>query len=264
MSIEALRWALDKGMEAELEPTMRYVLLILGNRADEQGYLYPSITWIEQRTGLSRRTVQRHLQALEEKGLLTRQLREKDGGQRTSDALQLPLDQPGLFQTKGGDMVTPPRATVTPRGCHGDTQGGDMVSPYTQEVKHKSSKTKASAFALPDWVPTENWKHFEEMRRKLKKAMTDRAKQMIVNALDKLRAEGENIAAVLDQSTLKCWTDVYPVKKDAMRPAAGNGYASLSDTDNQLEAKAKSAGVSTIGLSRHVIIGKINEKMGLH
>lgn len=264
MSIEALRWALDKGMEAELEPTMRYVLLILGNRADEQGYLYPSISWIEQRTGLSRRTVQRHLQALEEKGLLTRQFREKDGGQRTSDALQLPLDQPGLFQTRGGVTMTPTRAMVTPRGCHGDTQGGDMVSPYTQEVKHKSSKPRADAFALPDWVPVEAWKDFLDMRAKAKKPPTDKAKKMIITELDKLRAAGEDPAKVLDQSTRKNWTDVYPLKKDAMRPATGSGYASINDTDNQLEEKAGKLGISTIGKTKPQLVAKINEKMGLH
>jgi len=263
MSIEALRWALDKGMEAELEPTLRYVLLILGNRADEQGYLFPSISWIEQRTGLSRRTVQRHLHTLEEKGLLRRDMREKDTGARTSDAFQLPIDQPGLFNAAPRATMTPPRVMVTPPPCHHDTQGGATMTPYTQEVKHKSSKPRADAFALPDWVPAEPWKDFLEMRVKAKKPPTDKAKKMIITELAKLKAAGEDPAQVLDQSTRKNWTDVYPVKKDTMKPADAR-FASINDTDNQLEQKASTLGISTIGKTKPQLVAKINEKMGLH
>lgn len=50
------------------------------------------------------------------------------------------------------------------------------------------------------------------MRRTRKKPMTARARQMIVKALDGMRAKGIDIAAVLDASTKNCWTDVYEPK----------------------------------------------------
>ena len=74
---------------------------------------------------------------------------------------------------------------------------------------------KGQAFALPDWVPEPQWCAYVDMRKKSKKAPTDHAKQLVVVELEKLRATGENVAAVLDQSTMRGWTDVYPVKAKA-------------------------------------------------
>lgn len=67
-------------------------------------------------------------------------------------------------------------------------------------------------FVLPDWIPEDAWNAYLEMRKKAKKAPTDRAKELVVKELAKLRDAGENVAAVLDQSTMRVWTDVYAVK----------------------------------------------------
>lgn len=140
MSIEALRWALDKGMEENLEPTLRYVLLILGNRADEQGYLFPSVNWVCERTGLSRRTVQTHLQTLEKRNLLTRDVRVREDGGRTSDYMQLPLMSPGFaFENPGADSA-PPRAMAARGGRNVGDGGGAMAAPYTQDDTQDQKK----------------------------------------------------------------------------------------------------------------------------
>ena len=73
---------------------------------------------------------------------------------------------------------------------------------------------------IPDEL-AESWSGFCEMRKKIKKPLTDRAGKMILNELDKLapgdrRTQGK----ILDQSTKHCWRDVYPLKGDG------------SDTDN--------------------------------
>lgn len=140
MSIEALRWALEKGMEAKLEPTLRYVLLILGNRADEHGFLFPSVAWIVERTGLSRRTVQTHLQTLEKLSLLNRDQRQKDDGGRTSDAMQLPIDQPGLFIHSPGATIARGGAVAARGGRNGGGEGGAVAAPYTQEDTQDQKK----------------------------------------------------------------------------------------------------------------------------
>ena len=74
-----------------------------------------------------------------------------------------------------------------------------------------SLKTKTGAFVLPDWVDREAWDGFEEMRNKLRKPMTDRARGMVVTELEKLRSAGNDVAACLKRSTMKDWTDVYPL-----------------------------------------------------
>ena len=250
------------------KPTTRFVLLTLALHMSVKGdSCFPSIDLLAEESGLSRRAVIEHLQIAEATGWLSKKDRSARSGQGWRR-----IEYYGLIPAGIEAKLRTPKAEVVHQGHQlegGDrsAEGGDRDRKKVVHQGHSSTSSKhtksTSGFAIPEWVPIESWKGFEAMRVKAKKPMTDRAKGMIVKQLEKLKAEGEDPAAVLDQSTLRCWADVYAVKKDAMRPT-GNGYASLSDTDNQLEAKAKSAGVSTIGLSRHVIIGKINEKMGMH
>lgn len=91
--------------------------------------------------------------------------------------------------------------------------------PITQKPEARSHKEREdkplSARVLPDWLPAEEWRGFETMRRKIKKPMTERAAAMALRKLGELRDRGENPAAVLDQSTLHCWQDLYPIRERA-------------------------------------------------
>lgn len=64
---------------------------------------------------------------------------------------------------------------------------------------------------MPDWVPIEAWAGYLEMRKKIRKPMTPRAEQLAINTLDKLRQQGQDVAAVLDQSTLNSWQGLFAV-----------------------------------------------------
>ena len=59
----------------------------------------------------------------------------------------------------------------------------------------------------------ESWNGFCEMRKKIKKPLTDRAAKMILSELERL-APGDNHTQglILDQSTKRCWQDVYQLK----------------------------------------------------
>lgn len=76
------------------------------------------------------------------------------------------------------------------------------------------NKTKARAFALPDWIPTESWQGFVELREKKRKPLTDRAVSFIVGKLAKLREKGQEAGKVLDQSVEGGWTGVFPLRQD--------------------------------------------------
>lgn len=64
------------------------------------------------------------------------------------------------------------------------------------------------------------------MRKKQKKVPTDRAIELVLKALDAMRATGQDIAAVLDKSTAMGWTDVYVIR-DERRPQS-NGRPSIN------------------------------------
>ena len=66
---------------------------------------------------------------------------------------------------------------------------------------------------LPTWIPAEAWAGYIEMRVAIKKPLkTDRAINLAINTLDRLRADGNDPAAVLDQSTLNSWQGLFAVR----------------------------------------------------
>jgi hypothetical protein len=91
--------------------------------------------------------------------------------------------------------------------------------PETERETETEGSRKAR-FCLPDGIPADAWKGYEDMRTRIKKPMTDRARGLVIKELLKLRDEGHDPAAVLDRSTVKGWTDVYPLKGDAAMPKA--------------------------------------------
>jgi hypothetical protein len=53
---------------------------------------------------------------------------------------------------------------------------------------------------------------FIEFRKKSKKPMTDKAITLFKNKLNKMAADDETKITIIDQSILKGWTDIYPLK----------------------------------------------------
>lgn len=89
-----------------------------------------------------------------------------------------------------------------------------------------------AAFAAGDGELMRALKDFEKMRKSLKKPMTDRAKQLLVNKLKRDFDPSDWIAA-LDQSVSKSWLDVYPLKD--RQPAAGIEQHRMELTGDELE-----------------------------
>lgn len=92
-------------------------------------------------------------------------------------------------------------------------------SPVPKEdTKKVKAALRAEAAArpvveIPDWIPAEAWNGFVEMRRKIRQPLTDRAILLTISALKKMRST-EDIGAVLDQSTMKNYRGVFPVKHE--------------------------------------------------
>lgn len=87
------------------------------------------------------------------------------------------------------------------------------LQPVTDVTPEEKRKEKiGSVVSLPDWLPSDAWKEYSDMRKKLKKPMTDYAAKLRIADLLKLKEEGNDPAAVLNQSTSNSWTDIYPLK----------------------------------------------------
>ena len=88
--------------------------------------------------------------------------------------------------------------------------------------------------ALPSWIPQETWDAFVEMRKKtLKKPPTDFALNLILRELFKLRDQGHDPLACLEQSIINGWCDVYALKAKKAERAVISDY-----TQNQAKLQA--------------------------
>lgn len=100
----------------------------------------------------------------------------------------------------------------------------------SKEKKKKGKKSKAeqskekemifSGFAGDDAELLSALHDFEEMRVKIKKPMTDRAKKLLLTDLSKLASDRQGQIAILNQSIANCWAGVFALKSDAQRPQA--------------------------------------------
>lgn len=100
--------------------------------------------------------------------------------------------------------------------------------PETEAYREETEKEKKAptGFVLPEWIDPADWKDFEEMRRKIKKPMTDRARRGILAKLEKMMILGHLPKTILENSITNSWQDVYePKGKDNGKPTAKSKLA---------------------------------------
>lgn len=85
MSIRAMNAVFD----LDVEPKEKVVLLVLADYADEDGYCFPGQQTISRRASIPERTLRRLLDSLEQRGLLLRERRVGERGERRTDGYRL-------------------------------------------------------------------------------------------------------------------------------------------------------------------------------
>jgi len=87
-----------------------------------------------------------------------------------------------------------------------DLRGGEHLSKETlKETLKETIKIKSDIFI-------NTWKDFKEMRIKIKKPMTKKAEELLINKLDRLTNDEEEQIAILNQSIMNSWQGVFPLK----------------------------------------------------
>jgi hypothetical protein len=102
MSWKALDWATDIRVGS---PTMRLILILLANKADEKFSCYPSVGTLVTESCAARSTVLETLKRLEVEGFITRVAQyHESGAQRSSRYL---LNHPDAPHLKPGQILDP-------------------------------------------------------------------------------------------------------------------------------------------------------------
>jgi hypothetical protein len=189
------------------------------------------------------RTVQAHLALLFDRGYL-RRVNLEDG---TGWAYLVQKSKKWALRKRGGSEPTPERepaqnsaggAQNSARGAQNSAPTAQNSAPYIEDNTelHKDNtvtKTKApAAFVLPAWVPVEQWNHFVEMRKRMRKAPTDHAKHLLVEKLARLAASGQDPGEILDRSTEGGWTGLWELKSGGN--GNGNGNRAQTNLDSAL------------------------------
>ena len=106
---------------------------------------------------------------------------------------------------------------------------GTSIEEEANASPSKRVKPKSIPAEIPDWVPADAWNAFLEMRRSKRAFPTEHAVGLLIKKLDVLRRQGHDPGEVLDQSTMKNWTDIYEIKGDYngngnFRSGSGAGF----------------------------------------
>jgi uncharacterized protein YdaU (DUF1376 family) len=100
-----------------------------------------------------------------------------------------------------------------------DVQPTNNHKPITNnQIKERNPIVPAE---LPDWLNKTDWNDFVEMRKKLKKPMTDRAVKLMLSKLETMKNKGINTSEVLQKSILANWSDVYEPKVQTQQNSMG-------------------------------------------
>lgn len=92
MSVKYLAWALDL---EQVDATHKMVLVVLANRANDDGECWPGQASIARQASMSESSVRRKLSALERAGYIRRDHRPGSGGGRATDMYVLDLEATG-------------------------------------------------------------------------------------------------------------------------------------------------------------------------
>ena len=103
-----------------------------------------------------------------------------------------------------------------------DGYQNDALEKRREEKRREEKKAQPMvAFSLPPSIRPEVWKAFEEHRIKLRKPMTDHARELMVDSCVKIGGDPNEL---LEHAILSGWQKVFPIKK--IPP--GNGDATPS------------------------------------
>lgn len=208
-----MAWVWENGPE---DSNDRYVLLKLADNANQEGQCYPSMTEISRATRLSESTVRRCLNNLEKGGWLTafkgigrgkhsqyvllKKVSEEKVSQRKVSERKVSFGPiKGVTQTlKGVSLTEPPHPLK-----------GVTVKNHQEPSGEFTLSAPDSKPTLPEWLNTDSWKGFVEMRSKMPRVpFTDRAREGILGDLAKLKSWGIDPNERLEKAIKSGWRGV--------------------------------------------------------
>ncbi len=108
------------------------------------------------------------------------------------------------------------------------TANKKLAEQSTTIKENKESNTKETIqkkddddnYSLPEWINQNTWEAFMEVRKKRRSPNTNHAKKLLINELQNLRDQGYDPEEVMNQSIMRGWAGVFPIKNNGDRHAS--------------------------------------------
>ena len=215
-------------------------LVLISYENETEGYSYPSQTRLLKETGLSKTTLLKCLNELEENKYITR-VREKGENNKyyISSVVKIDADT----SVKNSTTTSIKNDTTT------STKNSTLKELNKNKKEKKENKTDLDklieAYTENDLL-VEALKDFMKMRKAIKKPLTDRAMRGILNKLDKFASDDLDKIEILERSIVNCWQDVFQIKEKA--PTAIGGQIKNNKFNNSIcnSSKNYSRGVEML------------------
>ena len=81
-----------------------------------------------------------------------------------------------------------------------------------KELKECKEIKNKGIFVLPEWVDRELWEAFLEVRKKIKKPPTEKAKELLIKKLERFKNKGYNIQELMQNAIEGSWQSFYEPK----------------------------------------------------
>ena len=145
MSIKVMSWV----WEQDLPPLDKIVLMAIADHADDDGYAWPGMKRIAEKCSMEKRTVQRHVEKLQEQQLLKVESRQRNDGSSSSNGYTVVMDG---TKEEGVAESHPPMSGMTPP--HGTDDTPLTVIEPSEETTTTTTLTLEEVFNEPEWLRT--------------------------------------------------------------------------------------------------------------
>ena len=161
-----------------------------------------------------------------------------------------------VTQSELNEAVTHPVTQHVTQPVTRDNTATHTPTPTPTPTPDKKTKAQAppDSVSLPEWLSPEPFAAFIDHRKKLKAPMTGLAQTRLIAELSRLREDGHDPEAVLDQSILNGWKGVFPLKAQQSRSGGSKAARQQRDQEwlNELTGRNKRSTIIDITPARVV------------
>lgn len=125
-------------------------------------------------------------------------------------------DQQDILNMFEGTMTYNDPITQNDRQSDQQTDQQDILKSTTNKNIRIKELKKEPLTPLPEWLPSNEWEAFKEMRKQKREPMTANAERIALSTLLRLLQQGNEPKAVIEQSILNGWKGFFPLKTSGM------------------------------------------------